>query len=306
MLVIWSLLGGAVCRIIAVDAALDEKISLREAIGFAREKFIGFLVAPLIPYLLVLVIGICLVLGGLIGAIPYVGEIFAGLFFFLALIGGFLIALLVIGAVVGSSLMYPTIAVEGSDAFDAISRSFSYVLTRPWHTLLYAAVSIVYGAICYLFARIVVYLLLAATHLFVGAGMTGFGTWNQHENGLGKLDLMWQMPTFSSLVPRAGAETAGTEYFASWLIALWVWVVVGLLYAFVGSLALSGVTTIYYLLRHDADGTDYEDVYIDEEDVDLAAPPPPPPTVTEFAAPAEDDSIDHDASGSETGDDVDA
>ena len=38
------------------------------------------------------------------------------------------------GTVGGFGLMYPTVAVEGSDSFDAISRSFSYVFARPWRS----------------------------------------------------------------------------------------------------------------------------------------------------------------------------
>ena len=63
-----------------------------------------------------------------------------GILFFLALIGGaWLIAFLLVGLGGGWALMYPTIAVEGSDSFDAISRSFSYVFARPWRAGLYGA-----------------------------------------------------------------------------------------------------------------------------------------------------------------------
>ena len=41
--------------------------------------------------------------------------------------------LILLGLTGGFNLMYPTIAVEGSDSFDAISRSFSYVYARPAH-----------------------------------------------------------------------------------------------------------------------------------------------------------------------------
>ena len=62
--------------------------------------------------------------------------------------------LVLLGTVGGFNLMYPTIAVEGSDSFDAISRTFSYVYARPWRMLFYTLVAIVYGALCYLFVRL--------------------------------------------------------------------------------------------------------------------------------------------------------
>ena len=71
------------------------------------------------------------------------------------------------GTVGGFNLMYPTVAVEGSDSFDAISRSFSYVFARPWRMLWYTVVAVVYGALCYLFVRYFIYVMLAVTHFFV-------------------------------------------------------------------------------------------------------------------------------------------
>ena len=86
--------------------------------------------------------------------IPFIGPILVGLLFFLALAASLVMTLLVLGTVGGFDLMYPTIAVEGSDSFDAISRSFSYVYARPWRMLWYTAVAVIYGAATYLFVRL--------------------------------------------------------------------------------------------------------------------------------------------------------
>ena len=50
---------------------------------------------------------------------------------------GFVMTITLFGTIGGFNLMYPTIAVEGSDSFDAITRSFSYVYARPWRMLFY-------------------------------------------------------------------------------------------------------------------------------------------------------------------------
>src|SRR4029079_17405138 len=93
--------------------------------------------------------------------------------FVLALVVGFVITLVALGTVGGFNLMYPTVAVEGSDSFDAISRSFSYVFARPWRMLFYTAVAIAYGALTYLFVRFFIYIVLAVTHFFVGWFLVG-------------------------------------------------------------------------------------------------------------------------------------
>ncbi len=107
---------------------------------------LSFVFAPLIPLIILMVAGLALGVGGLLMYLPVVGPIVLGAFFILALLAGFIMTLVTTGTVAGFSLMFPTIAVEGSDSFDAISRSFSYVFHRPWKMICYSAISLVYGA----------------------------------------------------------------------------------------------------------------------------------------------------------------
>ena len=82
-----------------------------------------------------------------------------------------------------------------------------------------------------------------------------------------KLDVIWPLPTFGNFrppVPPFGAEqwdSAGT-----FLIGIWLLIVVGLMVAFLISFFYSGSTVIYYLLRREVDATDIEDVYLQEEE----------------------------------------
>ena len=56
-LVLWSIFGGAICRIAAVHMARDEKLSIRSALVFSGGKFLSFLFAPIIPLLIVVIVG---------------------------------------------------------------------------------------------------------------------------------------------------------------------------------------------------------------------------------------------------------
>src|SRR5262249_14918748 len=163
----WSVFGGAIARIAAVHVARDEKISIRQALRFSTSKFLSFLSAPIIPMLIVVAVGLVIAVGGVLGNIPFLGPVIVRLFFFLALVAGFVMTLVMLGTGGGFNLMYPTIAVEGSDSFDAISRSFSYLYARPWRMAFYSGVAILYGSICYLFVRYFLYLMLSLTHKFV-------------------------------------------------------------------------------------------------------------------------------------------
>ncbi|KPK75810.1 MAG: hypothetical protein AMJ79_09640 [Phycisphaerae bacterium SM23_30] len=284
-LIIWSIFGGAICRMAALQAARDERIGAWRALQFSGGKFASFFSAPLIPIAIIVMIAAFILLGGLIGAIPYVGEIVAGLLVFFVLFCGFVIALLAVGLTGGFYLMHPTIAVEGSDSFDAISRSFSYIFARPWRTGFYLVVAAVYGAICYLFVRFFVFLLLFTTHLparimnIDGSFMVG---------SRGKLDALWAAPTFNHL--RMGfydiqwQSLHPTEMIGAFCIWIWVTIAAAAVLGFVISYFFSANTIIYYLLRKHVDATDLEDVYLEKDTEDLLRPPTPAEEETPAAA----------------------
>ena len=71
----------------------------------------------------------------------------------------------------GTCFMFPTISVEGSDAFDAMSRAYTYVISRPKLFLWYYAVNIVYGFLCLAFVSFVAWLMIRMAFLTVGVGM---------------------------------------------------------------------------------------------------------------------------------------
>ena len=163
--------------------ARDEKISVRHSLTFSSGKVLSFIFAPVIPVFIIFGIGIVIsITAAILLHIPYVGPIVTGLFFFLALIGGFVITLLILGTIGGFNLMYPTIAVEGSDSFDAISRSFSYVFARPWRMLFYTAVAVIYGAIWLSVRAVLCVMMLAATWFFI-AWLLGGHHWPIFSNG---------------------------------------------------------------------------------------------------------------------------
>src|SRR3712207_1254606 len=103
--------------------------------------------------------------------------------------------LVLLGTLGGFNLMYPTVAVEGSDSFDAISRSFSYVYAKPWRMLFYSLVAIAYGALCYLFIKFFIWLMLLLTHYF-----TGLFVWRDAVNTAPYWPEMWAPPSLTSLI----------------------------------------------------------------------------------------------------------
>lgn len=276
----WALFGGAVHRIAALHAAREEKISATQALRFSLGKFFSFFTAPLLPLVIIVALGLLLALGGLVGNLWGFGAILVGLLFFLAILVGLLVAFLLIGLVAGCGLMYPTIAVEGSDSFDAISRSFSYVFARPWRSLLYGGVALFHGAVCYLFVRLFAFLALAATHTFVNWGIWTGGT--KLGEGATRLDVLWAAPTFESLHEWNWAAMSFMEKVGAVLVGFWVYLVIGGVAAFLLSYLASSTTVIYTLLRRKVDATDLDDIYVEEGPAEVpgeaaAAEPGAPP-----------------------------
>lgn len=263
---IWAVFGGAIARIAAVHIARDEKISIRQALRFSTAKFLSFLSAPIIPLLIVGGLGLAVAVGGLLTNIPFLGPIVVGALFFLALAAGFVMTLVILGLGGGLNLMYPTIAVEGSDSFDAISRSFSYLYARPWRLAFYSAVAVVYGALCYMFIRYFLDLLLMLTHFF--AGLLVFG---RAPNSDPLWTAIWSGPTIT------GRLAYSVDYFSlgvgpsigAFLIWCWIHLLAALLGAFAVSFYFVASTSIYYLMRKEVDATELDDVYLEQSEEDF-------------------------------------
>ncbi len=287
-LAVWALAGGAICRIAALHATRDEKIPLREAYTFATRKFASFFTAPLMPVLFILGCCVPLLVIGLIGALPF-AELLVGLGFVIVLLISVVLALIIIGAVGGLGLMYPTIAVEGSDTFDAFSRSYSYVYARPWRTIFYTLVSAVYGTLCFVFVKLLVGLVFSSASAILGATMNlSSAGW---ASPLGKLQAMWFTPTLSG--PFFGRfylfKLTWSEAVASFFIAFWVFLFVGLVIAFAISFFFSSFTLSYLLLRRCVDATELDEVYVEEFESPLAADPltaDPAPAAAPESAPS--------------------
>ncbi|MHC4556914.1 MAG: hypothetical protein ACYTFW_05660 [Planctomycetota bacterium] len=268
-LAVISIAGGAICRIAALQFARGEKPGLTEALRFSIRRFTSFFTAPLAPIGIIVFIGLFIFLLGLIGNIPRAGELIIGICMSLALIAGALITVVLIGAVAGFNLMFPAVAYDGSDCFDAISRSFSYVYAKPWRMVFYTAIAAVYGAICYTFVRF-----FASLLLWVTLRLLQFGLWvDNSSKEVNKLTVIWPKPEFmKNLIGSSGpATTNWSESLAAFLIYLFLLVVVGLVVSFIISFYFSANTIIYSLMRKKVDNTALDDIYthFDESEIEV-------------------------------------
>jgi hypothetical protein len=261
-----SIAGGAICRIAALQFARGEKPGLTEALRFSTQRFASFFIAPLTPIGIIIVPVVFIFLLGLIGNIPWAGELIIGISMPLALIAGALITVVLIGMFAGFNLMFPAIAYDGSDCFDSISRSFSYVYAKPWRMGFYTTIAAVYGAISYTFVRFFAFILLSVTHLFLELGV-----WMENSKDVSKLIAIWPKLKFTKLISYKDVVTTNwTESVGAFLVYLFLLAVLGLVVSFVISFYFSANTIIYSLMRNKVDNTALEDMYtyFDETEIE--------------------------------------
>lgn len=313
-LLVWGFFGGAICRIAAVQVARNERIPLSEAISFTRERFASYVAAPLFPMILIGVFMFLLMIFGWFEWIPIFGDIIvAGLFWPVVILIGLIMAIVLVG-MIGWPLMIATISTEGSDSFDALSRSYSYVYQAPWQYLWYNFLAVVYGAVLIFFIG-----LMASLMIFLGKWGVSSAVGPASEDPAWDRDpafLFYYAPTSfgwrdllisgnQHVVPRPArgpseppltrAEgrlqfTPEHEANMKWynhtgaaMVAFWLYPLFLLVVGFGYSYFWSVSTIIYFLMRHHVDDTDMDEVHMEDEELEdpFMKPATPPP-----AAPA--------------------
>ncbi len=255
-LIVWSIFGGAITRIAAVQFARDQQIGIRRALLFSGKRFLGYLSAPLMPLVGVAILWALCVLGGWIGRIPGgVGESLLGILWGLELLFGILMAVVLVGVAVGWPLMFATISVEGTDGFDGLSRAYNYVFERPLYVLWQAVVMMVYGS----FMIFVVWLMAQMmTQLAVWGVSWGQGYEATVSLIAGAPDLV---SPFATDAPEFATPTWGAGIARGWMCVLAVFVV-----GFIHTFFWSSATIAYFVLRHSVDANDFDEIYIEESE----------------------------------------
>ncbi|MGQ9576450.1 MAG: hypothetical protein ACUVUC_14150 [Thermoguttaceae bacterium] len=254
---VWAFFGGAVSRAAAVELATGDRARFLRSLSFAASKWPSYFAAPLIP--LIGVILIVIPMGLVAWALLYSGKgwgvltILAAIGWPLALLGGFLIALLLLGLVFGWPLFWGNLSTEGVDSFDAVGRTYDYVYHRPLHYLFYAVVAGIIGLLGW----------IIVSNFFSGivAGTNWAVSWGSKEEQI-------------LMITSTGAELGGWGKVGAWLIRFWIQCIKFLGVGFLYSYLFVAAVGMYLLLRRDVDATEMDEV-LPEEEVEQPAPPAP-------------------------------
>ncbi len=168
------------------------------------------------------------------------------LLWFVMALASFAVGVLLIGLFFGWPLMWPTISTEGTDSFDALSRSYSYTFQRPLFYFLYVIAAGVLG----LLASFIVFMLAAITqHLGYWAI-----SWGAGRERAGEL--------FAAMIDPSTVD--GSLHSAAMVLRFWSGCISLLAISFVYCYFWTAITKIYFLLRLKVDGTEMDEIAHDE------------------------------------------
>ena len=236
---VWGFFGTAICRCAAVRFAVGASGSPTAAVRLAGAKWVSSLGGPLLPASGLAALALGLILLGWAGDLPAAGPWIVTVLWGAALLAGLAGVLLLALGAVGWPLMLAALAVEGSDAFDAFSRAFSYVLGRPLRLACHVVIGVAIAAVAVSLAQAAA---AGAAGLAAGFAGVGMGAEEFADLGLTSPDAVYSHP----------AGVAGDLWLNLWF---------ALPAAYAAGLFWTLATVSYFLLRFADDAVDTDELW---------------------------------------------
>jgi hypothetical protein len=295
-LAVWALFGGAITRMAAVELTRNEKVGLVDAVRYTADRYLSYLAAPLVPLLIIGVMLLAYAVYGFVQMIPVLGDVLTAVLFPLMLIGGLVMTVLLLG-LLGWPMMYATLSTEGSDSFDAISRTYSYFYQSTWHYAWYCLVSLAYGMVLVFVVGLIGSMAVLLPKL--GLNQTPFLEAADRDPSYlfiyAPTSYEWRelLVRGSSAASQMKLDTVNpsdlkefkhwwgfANYIGLFAVTAWLYLTFLAVVGFGYSYFWSSGTIIYLLMRRQVDDTELDEVYLEEEDIDEA------PSVVSATTPA--------------------
>ncbi len=148
-LFVWSFLGVGIARVCLLRLTRNEQAGLDDAFEFAMDKFMTCVLAIGMPLAAVFLMCIPTFILGLIMGFDF-GTVIVGVLWFVVLGIATIMGILLLGLLFGWPLIVSSVAAEGQNSFDAMTRAYAYTFQRPVHYLFYLLIAILFGGFCWL------------------------------------------------------------------------------------------------------------------------------------------------------------
>ncbi len=238
----------------------------RDATRFALKKTASILLSPVAVFLIIVFFLAGGAVVGLLGKIPFVGEFGVTIFTFLWFFASLCVVFLAIIVIVTLVQVPAIIATTNDDAFEVVFQSFSLVWSQPWRLILYEFIS---AALAALGLLVLAFLSKKAYIVMdrVFSNVMGDDFINIAAQGMYLLNVwLFQSITWvnSILGDFSGSVyfsrefipltlPHGYQYVASYIFALWMLFIGGLIFSYGLASFNAGNTLSYTILRKKKD-----------------------------------------------------
>ncbi len=278
-LFVWGLVGGAITRIAALKFTRDEAPGLVASLKHAARKLPSYGLPPLVALLWAAIFAIQLVIVGLAMRLDFLALV-AAIFWPFVLLLGLLMAILLLGALAGWPMMWATVSVEGTDAFDALSRSFAYTYHRPLRLLWYVVFALILAVISMFVVKLFAASSIALSDWSINWGLDQTTMENVVTHDFtppeqrvadptaGIVDVPAPQPiaTPTPVDSAEPAELSRMQNAARHTIHFWKMAVATLAAGYQAGFLWVAAVGVYLLMRRDIDGVQLNEVYVDPAD----------------------------------------
>lgn len=258
-ILVWALVGGAITRIAALKLTRGEAPDIVKAIKFAGGFLVSYVSAPLIALLAASLFAGLLALCGLAMRVDVI-ALLVGLAWPLVLVIGLLMAMLLIGLLVGWPFMWATISVEATDAFDALSRAYAYAYQRPLRLAWYVVFAALVGGLGLFVVKV-----FALATIGLSDWSINWGLDNERLQALTTQSPAQEAaPTDTPMGGMLMIAHAAIKFWTSMLAAAAAGYQVGYLW--------TAAVAVYLLLRRDIDSAEMDEVFVDDKEPEFGMP----------------------------------
>lgn len=253
---VWSVVGGAVCRSVACEVAHETTHPWTRQLGFSLARWPTMLGATLLPGIVLGLVALVLAIAGflLFNPVPVL-ELIGGLLYGVGLALGLGAVALVLAWLLGWPLLLPAAACEGTDAIDAAGRVLAYVAARPVRLLWYLTVGGLLSAVA---SAVALGLAEGAVAFTQGVG----GAWAPAR---GVAELTGAYPPGAMLTESGQVrEVSGLAAASSWMVGLWGSLLRLLAMGYALSCVFTTGTMAYMFIRQICDGQHHAELWTPE------------------------------------------
>lgn len=263
---VWSFVGVAITRVCLLRLTRSEQSGLDDAFEYAIDHSLTSAGAVGVPLLAVLALCVPAFLIGLLMTFDF-GVAVMGVIWIVVIALAACMAILLFGLLFGWPLIVASVAAEGQNSFDAMTRAYAYTFQRPLHYLGYMLVAMVFGGFCW-----VVVMQMSSGILNLSYWATSWGANIASTDAVSRIDVIQGVSQPASATGEVLDPSGSLQFGQKW-IGFWNGLVRTVAAAFIYGLFWCMAAAVYLLLRKDVDDTEMDEIFIVDEKRTYELPP---------------------------------